>query len=76
MVSRTMKVQIAAVVGMAAACYALYVESQLDNPFYEPACNSAFFGGSCATVFKSSYGHILSHWGFVGNFSTLFYCQC
>jgi uncharacterized membrane protein len=71
MVRRATKVRLTALVGLLAAIYALYVESQLDDPFYQPACNSAFFGGSCATVFKSSYGHILSHWELVDKGSPL-----
>merc|ERR1712146_492701 len=51
---------------------AWYVETKMDaDPFYVPACNSAFFGGSCGTVFKSSYGRILSHWGIVEKGSPL-----
>ena len=66
MVSRRLKIQIVALFGTAVAFYAWYVETMMDaDPMYVPACNSAFFGGSCGTVFKSSYGHILSHWGIV-----------
>lgn len=42
----------------------MYVEAKLaNNPFYKPACETSW--GSCSTVFKSEYAHILSHWGLV-----------
>lgn len=69
--ARRNAVRLTALVGLMAALYALYVESKLDDPFYEPACNSAWLGGSCSTVFKSPYGHILSHWGLVAKHSLL-----
>merc|ERR1712187_296171 len=47
------------------------VESKLDDPFYEPMCSSSWTGGNCGTVFKSRYGHILSHWGLVAKDSLL-----
>merc|ERR1712007_30118 len=60
-----MGVQLAALLGIVVSAYALYVESRLDDPFYQPSCSSSWTGGNCATVFKSAYGHILSHWGLV-----------
>jgi len=63
--SNTVLVRLVSFIGLLTSFYALHVESQLDDPFYVPACNSAIFGGSCAQVFKSSYAHILSHWGLV-----------
>jgi len=42
----------------------MYVEAKLaNNPFYKPACETSW--GSCSTVFKSEFAHILSHWGVV-----------
>ena len=65
-VSRRLKVQLVSLVGFAAALYARHVEHSMDeDPFYVPACNSAFLGGNCGAVFKSEYGRILSHWGVV-----------
>jgi len=54
-----------ALLGLFASCYAIYVESQLtEMPGYVAACDfNAWF--SCTKVFKSKYGHILSHWGLV-----------
>eukprot|EP01050_Picozoa_sp_SAG11_P002967 SAG11_NODE_158_length_14064_cov_6.063860_5_plen_233_part_00 len=46
---RRTKVQLAAVFGIAVACYAWHVETSLVDPFYEPAC-SGVFGGNCGTV--------------------------
>merc|ERR1712176_1250302 len=34
-------------------------------------CSGSWTGGNCATVFKSKYGHILSHWGIVPKGSVL-----
>eukprot|EP00931_Biecheleriopsis_adriatica_P111110 TRINITY_DN85455_c0_g1_i1.p1 TRINITY_DN85455_c0_g1~~TRINITY_DN85455_c0_g1_i1.p1 ORF type:complete len:164 (+),score=22.79 TRINITY_DN85455_c0_g1_i1:76-567(+) len=68
---RRKKVQLVALFGIAVSAYALYVESRLDDPFYQPSCSSSWTGGNCATVFKSSYGHILSHWGLVEKGSIL-----
>ena len=50
--------------GFFIAMYALSVESHLDEPGYEAACDlgAAF---SCTAVFKSPYAHLLSHWGLV-----------
>ena len=59
--TRRLKVQLVALMGIATAFYAANVESQLDDPFYEPACSQ--FGGNCGKVFKSEYAHILSAWG-------------
>eukprot|EP00928_Gymnodinium_smaydae_P089031 TRINITY_DN73039_c0_g1_i1.p2 TRINITY_DN73039_c0_g1~~TRINITY_DN73039_c0_g1_i1.p2 ORF type:complete len:196 (-),score=39.96 TRINITY_DN73039_c0_g1_i1:247-753(-) len=64
-------VQMVAIFGILVSAYAFYVESKLDDPFYEPTCSSSWTGGNCATVFKSSYGHILSHFGFVAKGSVL-----
>lgn len=44
---------------------------RLKDPFYQPGCSASWTGGDCATVFKSSYGHILSHWGIVPKGSLL-----
>ena len=44
---------------------------RLKDPFYQPGCSASWTGGDCATVFKSSYGHILSHWGIVPKGSVL-----
>ena len=61
MVRRTTLIQLNSLLGLAAAAYAFHVENNLDDPFYEPACNAVpWLGGSCATVFKSPYGHLLS----------------
>ena len=57
--------------GIFVAAYALYVENKLKDPFYQPACSASWTGGDCATVFKSSYGRILSHWGIVPSGSPL-----
>merc|ERR1711998_269153 len=63
-------VQLLAILGLTTASYALYVENQLtDNPFYKPACETSW--GSCSTVFKSEYAHIISHWGIVPKGSAL-----
>ena len=59
---RKLKIQLVALFGICTAFYAYNVESQLDDPFYEPAC-SGVFGGNCGKVFKSEYSHILSAWG-------------
>ena len=64
MPTRRLKVQLVTLLGLCTAFYALNVESQLDDPFYEPAC-SGVFGGNCGKVFKSEYAHILSAWGVV-----------
>merc|ERR1712113_1335222 len=50
---------------MGVSSYALYVESKLSDPFYVPGCSASWTGGNCGQVFKSKYGHILSHWGLV-----------
>merc|ERR1712054_505020 len=64
MAIRKKLIQFLAIVGLATASYALYVENKLDNnPFYKPACETSW--GSCSTVFKSEYAHILSYWGVV-----------
>lgn len=68
---RRIKVKFVAVCGVWISVYALYVESRLDDPFYQPSCSSSWTGGDCATVFKSEYGHILSHWGLVPKGSPL-----
>lgn len=47
--------------GLLTSIYALYVETKLDDPTYEPGCNNSW--GSCATVFRSTYAHMLSHLG-------------
>merc|ERR1711907_512453 len=61
---RRVLVQLLGIFGVCVAGYALYVENKLtDNPFYKPACETSW--GSCSTVFKSEYAHILSHWGIV-----------
>ena len=74
-------IQLASLLGLTAAAYALYTEFKLDdNPDYEPLCNIGSWA-SCTKVgvllsgarrltprwqvFKSSYSHILSHWGLV-----------
>merc|ERR1712159_323796 len=70
MVIRKLLLQLLAILGLSAAGYALYVENKLtDNPFYKPACETSW--GSCSTVFKSEYAHILSHWGLVAKGSAL-----
>jgi len=68
---RSLKVKAVATVGIIVATYALYVENRLKDPFYQPGCSASWTGGDCATVFKSSYGHILSHWGIVPKGSLL-----
>eukprot|EP00435_Cladocopium_sp_Y103_P069701 s238_g33.t2 len=68
---RSFKVKSVAIVGIIVATYALYVENRLKDPFYQPGCSASWTGGDCATVFKSSYGHILSHWGIVPKGSVL-----
>eukprot|EP00439_Symbiodinium_sp_Y106_P038172 s47_g4.t1 len=62
---RRKKVQLVALCGILISAYAFYVENKMDDPFYQPSCSSSWTGGNCVTVFKSPYGHILSHWGFV-----------
>eukprot|EP00434_Breviolum_minutum_P018899 symbB.v1.2.016666.t3/scaffold1250.1/size128898/8 len=69
--SRKGEVKAVATVGIIVATYALYVENRLKDPFYQPGCSASWTGGDCATVFKSSYGHILSHWGIVPKGSLL-----
>lgn len=61
---RATKVQILGLTGLAIASYALSVESHMDEPGYEAACDigAAF---SCTAVFKSAYAHPASHWGLV-----------
>merc|ERR1712166_1015256 len=49
--------------GMITAYYAYHVESKLHDPFYKPVCETSW--GSCATVFRSSYAHLVSHFGIV-----------
>ena len=65
MVKRTAIITCVALLGLFASCYAIYVEGQLtEMPGYVAACDfNAWF--SCTKVFKSKYGHILSHWGLV-----------
>ncbi|KAJ8604821.1 hypothetical protein CTAYLR_001022 [Chrysophaeum taylorii] len=59
-----MLVQALGLGGLLVALYALYVETSMKaDEFYEPACVTRW--GSCATVFKSDYAHLLSHWGLV-----------
>lgn len=70
-IKRSMKVKWVATVGICVAVYAMYVEYKLQDPFYQPACSASWTGGDCATVFKSAYGHILSHWGIVSKGSAL-----
>jgi len=61
---RSRKVQILGLVGFCISLYALSVEANLDTPGYEALCDiGASF--SCTAVFKSSYSHLLSHWGLV-----------
>jgi vitamin-K-epoxide reductase (warfarin-sensitive) len=61
---RATKVQILGVIGAAIALYACSVEAHMDEDDYEALCDiSASF--SCTEVFKSEYGHILSHMGIV-----------
>ena len=68
---RSTAITTVAIIGLMASAYAVYVESQLvEMPGYQAACDfSAFF--SCTKVFKSKYGHILSHWGLVEKGSDL-----
>mmetsp|Transcript_94994 Transcript_94994/g.164137 ORF Transcript_94994/g.164137 Transcript_94994/m.164137 type:complete len:176 (-) Transcript_94994:59-586(-) len=70
---RRRRVQLVAFFGIIVSAYARYVESKLHDPFYIPSCSSSWnpFGGNCGTVFKSAYGHILSHWGLVEKGSAL-----
>jgi hypothetical protein len=50
--------------GRLVSAYALYVERQIESdPMYVPSCNTRW--GSCVAVFRSSYAHLLSHWGLV-----------
>jgi len=59
---RATKVQILGLIGLAIALYACEVEAHMDDDDYEALCDiSATF--SCTEVFKSEYGHIISHWG-------------
>jgi len=61
---RATKVQMLGLAGLAIASYALSVESHMDEPGYEAACDiGATF--SCTAVFKSAYAHPVSHWGLV-----------
>jgi uncharacterized membrane protein len=72
---RSNKIHLVAMVGMAAALYALHVEAELAAAppgGYKAACDlnnaltrSLGISFSCTKVFSSSYGHILSHWGLV-----------
>ena len=62
-------IQWLALLGIAVSCYALYVEHMSSKATsmgreYEALCDIAA-AFSCTEVFKSSYGHILSHWGVV-----------
>ena len=68
---RSTVISIVATIGLVASAYAVYVEGQLDEmPGYQAACDfNAWF--SCTKVFKSKYGHILSHWGLVEKGSDL-----
>mmetsp|Transcript_17166 Transcript_17166/g.32361 ORF Transcript_17166/g.32361 Transcript_17166/m.32361 type:complete len:164 (+) Transcript_17166:123-614(+) len=68
---RRKKVQLLSLCGVIISAYAFYVESKMDDPFYQPSCSSSWTGGNCVTVFKSPYGHILSHWGVVERGSIL-----
>lgn len=68
---RRKKVQLVALCGILISAYAFYVENKMDDPFYQPSCSSSWTGGNCVTVFKSPYGHILSHWGLVEKGSVL-----
>merc|ERR1711907_496012 len=56
-------IQLLGLSGVLVAYYAYHVESKLNDPFYEPVCNTSW--GSCATVFRSSYSKLFSHWGVV-----------
>merc|ERR1711935_31628 len=56
-------IQVLGLLGVLTAYYAYHVESQLNDPFYEPICNTSW--GSCATVFRSSYSRLFSHFGVV-----------
>ncbi|KAL1526760.1 hypothetical protein AB1Y20_015456 [Prymnesium parvum] len=59
---RAAKVQLLSLAGLVIALYACNVEAHMDDEDYEAMCDlSASF--SCTEVFKSAYGHILSHWG-------------
>mmetsp|Transcript_31278 Transcript_31278/g.51791 ORF Transcript_31278/g.51791 Transcript_31278/m.51791 type:complete len:161 (+) Transcript_31278:21-503(+) len=61
---RSSKVQLLGMSGFSIALYALSVEANLDTPGYEALCDiGASF--SCTAVFKSSYSHVMSHWGLV-----------
>eukprot|EP00658_Telonema_sp_P-2_P084690 TRINITY_DN946_c0_g1_i4.p1 TRINITY_DN946_c0_g1~~TRINITY_DN946_c0_g1_i4.p1 ORF type:complete len:207 (-),score=59.45 TRINITY_DN946_c0_g1_i4:335-955(-) len=52
-------IQVLGLAGVLTAGYAYHVESKLNDPFYQPICNTSW--GSCATVFRSSYSHLISH---------------
>ena len=59
---RATKVELLGLAGFSVALYALSVEMHMDEEGYEAMCDIGQFF-SCTAVFKSSYGHILSHWG-------------
>ena len=61
---RASKVQLLGLAGFIISLYALSVESHIDDPTYVAMCDLGK-GASCAEVFKSSYAHVLSHWGVV-----------
>ena len=63
-ITRATKVQCLGAAGFAIALYALSVESHLEDDEYQPMCDLGK-GASCTAVFKSSYAHVLSHWGLV-----------
>merc|ERR1712216_397705 len=56
-------IQLLGLAGMMTAYYAYHVESKLHDPFYKPVCETSW--GSCATGFRSSYAHLVSHFGLV-----------
>jgi vitamin-K-epoxide reductase (warfarin-sensitive) len=66
--------RLAALFGMSASLYALYVELEVEKAAglgleFHAACDRG--GMSCSRVLSSSYAHILSHWQLVEKHSAL-----
>ena len=71
-------IRLGSIVGIAVTSYALYVEHKMEQAkkqgeSYEALCDirGDGFEASCTAVLGSTYGHILSHWGWVQHGSAL-----